>query len=116
MDLLEYFYHFVSPVKIQSAKYACGFDSDIHPAMFLPGQPCAASSPNEYRCVYQPHNATSKTPTGKPVCTRELCTHGFGYGEMSTFYDCRLSDSYYSPRMVHKRNIIDDILTDDESD
>ncbi|KAA3679812.1 uncharacterized protein DEA37_0014282 [Paragonimus westermani] len=115
-DLVEYFYHFLSPVKIESAKYTCGFDSGIHHAMFLPGQPFAASSPNEYRCVYQPHNATNKMSTSRPVSTRELCTHDFGYEEMSAFYDCRLSDCYCSPRMVHKRNIIDDILTDDESE
>ncbi|KAF7259262.1 hypothetical protein EG68_03282 [Paragonimus skrjabini miyazakii] len=116
MDLLEYFYRFLSPVKLQPAKYMCGFDSDIHSAMLLPGQPWAASSPNEYRSIHQPCNATSKTPTVMPVPTRESCTHGLGYEELSTFYDRRLSGSYYNTRVVHKGNMIGDILTDDESD
>ncbi|KAF6771979.1 hypothetical protein AHF37_09441 [Paragonimus kellicotti] len=116
MDLLEYFYHFLFPVKLQPVKFTCGFDSDIHCAMLLPGQPWAASSPNEYRSVYQPYNATSKTPTGMPVPTRESCTHGLGYEQLSTFYDRRLSGSYYNPNAAHKRNILDNILTDDESD
>ncbi|KAF5402936.1 hypothetical protein PHET_03870 [Paragonimus heterotremus] len=116
MDLLEYFCRFLSPVKLQPAKYTYGFNSDIHSSVLLPGQPWAASSPNEYRSIYQPCNTISKTPAGMPVPTRESCTHGLGYEELSSFYDRRLSGSYYSPRVVHKGNMIDDILTDDESD